>query len=325
MYPSFIPRHRCPSRISHRADVEAAFQRKKTPVLPPDCDKFYYDQAFISEWSMPANLWIRLPTQLIEEVRTWQFAGAAVLTALARYDKLELESLTRGWPEKVNLHLARTTPPTSPAMQSPTSTILESPLEGSFAELLPLRSDFRLRKDSAMANMTDTPPIVPQNSGVGIFTTESVAIPSSGHDHADLDQVNSRLTGLSKCYSDKKVFPPSPDATPNSRRGSAVFQVPAFDEAAWDVYINSCKAELEHLRVDILVRFRHLGRGIDRLWTDLKNDSSSDLLMGASLEFVIWWKNMTEKAQQCEEEVKGLELPNLEEVKMERAAHGLPI
>lgn len=63
MAPSFIPRNRRPSRISHRANLEANY-RQKTPVMPPDGDTFYYDPAFTSEWNMPPDLWVRLPVQL---------------------------------------------------------------------------------------------------------------------------------------------------------------------------------------------------------------------------------------------------------------------
>lgn len=324
MAASFIPRHRRPSRISHRADLEAVY-RKKTPLMPPDSDTFYYNEAFTGEWIMPDDLLARLPSQLVDEVKTWQAAGAAVLTDLARYDNLEREAIIRGWPEQRNSHLSRTTSCASPAMLSPTSPVLPSP-QGGFPLTMP-KLPRRARKDSSMPAIADTPPFTPQDSGFGDqFITEAALGPTI-HNEADLHRINSRLTTLSLRDADHKHTEPSPVTTPGSRRssnGSQNLAQPAFDEAAWDVFINACKAELDHLRQETLVRFRHLGRGIDRLWQDLNSDSSQRIQVSASVEFVQWWKHMTEKAQQCEDEAKALELPDLEEVKMEREAQGLP-
>lgn len=331
MRPTFHARHRRPSRITHRADLEAEFYRRKTPNMPPDGDTFYYNQAFVCEWEMPADLWVRLPSQLTSELKAWQAAGAAVMTVLARYDNLELEALYRGWPEKMTNHLSRTTSYASPTLQSPISPALGSLPEDDVDKLPSLMAKLghvRPRKDSTMPAALDTPPFTPQDSFEHEQAIYEAAAAPVIHDKADLDQVNCRLADMARRTSGARRYEQTPSATPSSRRGSAQSHTPmaaTFDEAAWDVYINSCKAELEHLRSETLVRFRHLGRGIDRLWTDLKNDSSQHILKGASVEFVHWWRRMTEKAQEFESEAKALELPELEEVKLERIAQGLPV
>lgn len=178
-----------------------------------------------------------------------------------------------------------------------------------------------------MPAIFDTPPFTPQDSNLSDQSiAEAVEAPAI-HNEADLNQVNTRLADM-ELRNERVPHELSPITTPNSRRSCSISETPfqpVFDEAAWDVYVNSCKAELEQLRKETLVRFRHLGRGIDRLWHDLKSDASQHMLMGASMEFVSWWECVSGKAQQCEDEARLLELPDLEEVKMEREAHGLPI
>lgn len=333
----FVPRHRRPSRINHRANLEAEF-RKRTPAMVQDADTFYYNEAFTSEWAMPPDLWVRLPTQFTSEIKIWQAAGAAVMTVLTRYDKLELEATSRGWPEHKNAHLSRTTScaspsvysVTSPALSSTTSPVLGSPLTEEVATLYRLDTMFDqdTKFDRNKSAMIDTPPFTPQDSNLSEQLSFESEVGPTTNKEAYLDQVNSRLASMTFRSPEQYARELSPSPTPSSRRSSARSQTSApvfFDEGAWDVYLNACKAELDHLRTETLVRFRHLGHGINKLWTDLKNDNPEHLLGNASAEFSIWWKRMSEKAQECENEAKALELPNLEEVKLERLAQGLSV
>jgi len=331
MRPAFTSRTRRPSRITHRAKLEAEY-RKKTPAIPPDGDTFFYNEAFLCEWEMAPSLWIRLPAQLTSELRSWQAAGAAVMTVLARYDNLEREAPTRGWPERTNIHLSRTTSQASHSLASPNMPAVSSPSIHDAKARLSLQTNFQLDvskdKDGVTAVDLDTPPFTPHDNGLG--DNERYEEATTGpiiNNETDLEQVNSRLTAMA-LVSANKISEPSPMATPSSRRASGGSQASTngtFDEAAWDVYLKACKAELDHLHGETLVRFRHLGRGIDRLWTELKLDSSQHILENASVEFVAWWKQMSEKAQDCENEVRALALPDLEEVKVERLAQGLPV
>jgi len=329
MRPAFTPRTRRPSRITHRANLEAEY-RKKTPAIPPDGDTFFYNEAFLCEWEMAPSLWIRLPAQLTSELRSWQAAGAAVMTVLARYDNLEREAPVRGWPERTNIHLSRTTSQASHSLASPTMpAAMGSPsIHDARARLL-LQTNFELdaSKDGAAALDLDTPPFTPHDSGLADKESYEATTGPIIKNETDLDKVNSRLADMA-LISATKISEPSPMATPSSRRGSGDSQASTnatFDEAAWDVYLKACKAELDHLHGETLVRFRHLGRGIDRLWTELKLDPAQHILDNASVEFVAWWKQMSEKAQDCENEVRALALPDLDEVKIERLAQGLPV
>lgn len=331
MRPTFTSRTRRPSRISHRANLEAEFRRKKNPIMVPDGDTFYYNPAFLPEWSMPADLWARLPTELTTELGAWQAAGAAVTTVLTRIDQLDAEAHYRGWPERTMTHLSRTTSHVSPEMQSPILPRLDTLSEGKVSPLPSCRAKLNVAtgKDATpMSAILDTPPFTPQDSLVHHEFSLDPTVASTPNQDADLDQVSSRLANMASLRSgDDKVLHMSPTMTPISRRSSAESESmqPIFDESAWDVYINSYKAELTHLRREDLVRFRHLGHAIDRLWTDLEHDSGNHLLQGAGIEFVTWWKQMTDKAQEYESEVKMLELPDLVQVKLERVANGLTI
>jgi len=322
MHPSFLPRSRRPSRINHRANLEAEFRRReKTPVMAPDGDIFCYNHAFVSEWAMAADLWERLPAHLTSELMNWQAAGAAVMTVLARYDNLEKEAPSRGWPEKSHRHLSRTTSHTSPTPHSPVSSVLGSPPNNGIAIPPPVTTEFAL---------VDTPPFTPKDSFTGDDYLNAEKDAASGIiDDAELDRINSRLASMYRRSSSTKMDQPSPSATPSLRRGSdesITSTYSFFDEAAWDVYINSCKAELDNLRCETLVRFRHLSHGIDRVWADLNHyDKAQHISAKASAEFVAWWKLMNDKAQDLETEAKALELPDLEEVKSQRLSQGLSI
>ena len=327
---AFVSRHRRPSRILHRADLEESFRRKKTPVMVPDGDTFYFNQAYVSEWAMAPELWARLPSWLTSELPAWQAAGAAVLTVLARYDSLEREAPSRGWPEKTHSHLSRTTSHASPAIRSPIPPVIEAALSEGVDFLPPLQSKFRRDSKGTMPAAIDTPPFTPQDNTMGDQHHLDISATSLINDTA-LAQVNSRLSSMAittACdTSGRKVSEPSPSITPSSRRGSAESQstVSVFDEPSWDIYINSCKAELAHLRSETLVRFRHLGRGIDRLCVEMKAHTTQPMHVGIETEFRVWWKQMMDKALDYESEVRALDLPDLEEVKAERLAQGLSI
>lgn len=306
------------------SSLETDFNRKNATDLPADADTFYYNPAFVAEWAMPPDLWIRLPTSLTTELSDWQAAGAAVCTVLARIDKLDVESLYRGWPSKNSTHLSRTTSDCS-ALDSPRSTHNDSPPFHTFSAMSvpPSDSDECLKHDLICSPVSDTPSFTPRDSIMGdevditglsdkicleniddVLATESH---QASEPTLPTDTSSSFMTSGSQHDTDESV-------------GSAQSH---FDESAWDVFIRSYEAELESLRIETFVRFRHIGKSVDRLWLDLKSDSTQPMLKAATVEFVAWWQKMNDKAQDYEKEVQMLEVPQLELVRLKRASRGL--
>ncbi|GAB7356890.1 hypothetical protein MBLNU459_g7753t1 [Dothideomycetes sp. NU459] len=335
------PLHRRPSwkqsRGSHRAYLEADFTRdpKPLPEMQADGDTFYYNPVYLEEWDMPDHLWLRLPKLLTAEIANWQAAGAAVFTAQSRIEELDSESLHRGWPAKTNTHLSRAMSTTSSVVQSPMS-----PIDRDVESLLPLQSKFgdvSLDDDFRLSSAVESPPFSPQDS---VPSDEHVEGPRSTDNKPDMKHLDERLAMVARRSSEEPASPvpmSSPSMTPLSRFmtpvsrrvssavGTSASTQSMFDEAAWDVFINSYTAELDHLRGEVLVRFRHLGREVDKVWLGLKSDSTQPMLPGATAEFVAWWQAMMEKAQKHEKEAQALKVPDLEFVKMERFVHGLPV
>lgn len=339
------PPHRRPpwklSRASHRTYLEADFTRNPKPIpeVQADGDTFYYNPAFLEEWTVPEKLWVRLPTLLTDALGNWQAAGAAVCTAQSRIDKLDSESLHRGWPMKTHAHLSRSMSASS-SLQSPVSTghrDLTSlpPLQTSFG-------DISLDGNSMLPSAVETPPFTPKDSILGDEHIPDLASPApiDNKTALHLQQINDRLASMARRSSEDSpdlMTMPSPSMTPLSRfttpisrrTSSAVdttgYAQPHFDEAAWDVYINSYSAELVHLRSEALVRFRHIGHEVDKVWFDLKNDNAQPMHVGTSTDFAKWWQDMMEKAADCEKEAQAMEIPNLEVIKAERLSQGLPI
>lgn len=340
------PPHRRPSwklsRASHRTYLEADFTRNPKPIseMQTDGDTFYYNPAFLEEWNMPEHLWVRLPAVLTGAVGNWQAAGAAVCTAQSRIDKLDSEGLHRGWPIKTNAHLSRSMSAASSSLQSPVS-----PSHRDVASLPPLQTSFgdiSLDGNFMLLPAVETPPFTPQDSIIGDEHTPDLVSPAPVDSKTvlQLQQINDRLAMMARRNSEDATHPvtmPSPSMTPLSRfmtpvsrRASSAIDIAPFvqthfDEAAWDVYINSYSAELDHLRSEALVRFRHIGHEVDKVWRDLKNDSTQPMDLGTSAEFVKWWKDMMEKSTDCEKEAQAMEVPNLEVIKVERLSQGLPV
>lgn len=282
-----------------------------------DGDQFSYSPEFLHQWSLPKALLVRLPASLCAELEKWQTAGAAVLTALDRLSTLEEEAITRGWPEKTHAHLSRSRTnsnvpsfPNSPASsQDATSPPLNygSSKDLKIAGPLPaLRTD--MRQDSVVTDsngsfaLVDTPPFTPDDCKPN-YDEDTIMAPKA------LQKLDRELAPLARCDSLD-----SPGATQ-----------PQFDEAAWDIYVNSFDAELSHLQSEAMVRFRHLVHAVDKLWIDLQQDAQQPLLAVAKTDFMTWWKTMDERVKELDGEVRDLHKPDLELVKFERLNQGLPI
>ncbi|KAH0026433.1 FAD/NAD(P)-binding domain-containing protein, partial [Aureobasidium melanogenum] len=315
------PRHRRPSwrqsRVSHRTYLETDFKRKQEHEMPADADSdtFYYNAAFVVEWLIPADLRLRLPESLVTELDDWQAAGAAVCTALARIDKLDDESLHRGWPSRPNLHLSRTTSDCS-AIGSPQFSTTE-PFEISSPPSRPALSSLQTSFGSTLSTSPDAPPFTPQDSIMGDEVDE---ISTSLRDKVSLEHVDAMLATRVRRVSES-AGSPSPLMSPISRQSSSELTFGTdqrFDESAWETFLRSYEAELEHLRTETLVRFRHIGKSVDRLWLDLRCDGVHPVSESTAFEFVAWWKKMNDKEQEYEKEVQMLEAPQLELVSLRR-------
>ncbi|KAG9953568.1 hypothetical protein KCU85_g946, partial [Aureobasidium melanogenum] len=320
------PRHRRPSwrqsRVSHRTYLETDFKRKQEHEMPADADSdtFYYNAAFIVEWTIPSDLRVRLPESLLTELDDWQAAGAAVCTALARIDKLDNESLHRGWPSRPNLHLSRTTSECS-AIGSPQFSTTD-PFEISSPRSRPALSSLQTSFGSTFSTSPDVPSFTPQDSIMGDEVDEMNA---SFRDKVSLEHVNAILATRVRRVSES-AGSQSPLMSPISRKSSNELTFSAdqqFDESAWETFLRSYEAELEHLRTETLVRFRHIGKSVDRLWLDLRCDGVHPVPESTAAEFVAWWRKMNDKEQEYEKEVQMLEVPQLELVSLRRASRGL--
>lgn len=150
-------------------------------------------------------------------------------------------------------------------------------------------------------------------------------ISTSFRDKVSLEHVDAMLATRVRRASES-AGSPSPIMSPISRQSSNELPLgndQQFDESAWETFLRSYEAELEHLRTETLVRFRHIGKSVDRLWLDLRCDGVQPVSESIAAEFVAWWKKMSDKEQEYEKEVQMLEVPHLELVSLQRASRGL--
>ncbi|CAO2651680.1 Nn.00g042500.m01.CDS01 [Neocucurbitaria sp. VM-36] len=80
-------------RSSSRKSFASTFTRSSSysdsarTACPKDGDAFSYDPSHLRMWTLPQDLWDRLPTQLQSTLAAVQYSGAAVLTGFERLDK----------------------------------------------------------------------------------------------------------------------------------------------------------------------------------------------------------------------------------------------
>lgn len=334
-----VPPHRRPSFMAtasaRRVYVQSDFARKQGPTFASNSDTFAYSPKYLIEWDMPQELWDRLPDKLTAELEGWQAAGAAVITGLARLEKLDEDAIIRGWPEKKSGHLSRT------MSRSPSTSVVSSPRNGptttvalsspwrtppqSFTEeaasppatrpaMLPRLQTALLRNSESSIHSTgvsssalaDTPPFTPEDVKGSNLPPIAEAFPA-----LDANHLNDLLTPY---MADVPVLPamsPSP-MSPTSEILSP------FDEGSWETFLGQYREEIQALKVHANVRFRHIRRGIDQIWADIKCEEPSP-------EFELWWEQMDYKQQVYDDKVQHLQVPNLEQVKAIRLERGLHI
>ncbi|KAK4936640.1 hypothetical protein LTR28_010101 [Elasticomyces elasticus] len=304
------PCHRRPSLsqddVSRSAYLESDFPHVQSSMTY-EGEPFSYDPARLREWYMKEDLWTRLPASLNAGLVTWQAAGAAVCTALKRIEELEDERLTRGWPEKTRAHLSQTTSKSPSLPHSPSATRITSVPDGasspkmavlSTTQVLPASGTYRVRPRNPMG--VHTPPLTPTD----IQFLTIVSIPKLRTDSLVLGDPELHYH-LSTAF----TVSTSPPETPTA----------VFDEAAWTVYTNAYKAELDDLRLNTLVRMRHFGRIVDRVCV------KEEIHRTTQADFDTWWLDMTGKIKRCEERAGKLSVSGLEEVREERMQMGMSL
>ncbi|GAB7339962.1 hypothetical protein MBLNU457_6478t1 [Dothideomycetes sp. NU457] len=335
-----VPPHRRPSFMAtasaRRVYVQSDFARKQGPTFASNSDTFAYSPKYLIEWDMPQDLWDRLPDKLTAELEGWQAAGAAVITGLARLEKLDEDAIIRGWPEKKSGHLSRTmsgsasntsvvssprngpttmVAPNSPWRTPPQSFTEEaaSPPSARPAMLPRLQTAILRNSDSGIHStgvsssaLADTPPFTPDDVKGSNLPPIAEAFPALDANHLD-----DLLTPYLADVPGFRTMSPSP-MSPTSE-----IQSP-FDEGSWETFLGQYREEIQALKVHANVRFRHIRRGIDQIWVDIKREEPSP-------EFELWWEQMGFKQQVYDDKVQHLQVPNLEQVKAIRLERGLHV
>lgn len=338
------PAHRRPSWATRDKSYEH-YMRKglavdRSPGTDFGLENFSYDEAHLAQWQMPRDLAARLPQELRDVATDWEYAGAAVCTALDRIAKLDDESIHRGYPEKSFSHLSRRTSnahsPTlaSTGMDSPPASYPVSPTPRSLKSSL-----LQLEKLTALETlperpMVDTPPFTPVDS-IGSSTPDigggsTPYPPPPGPDVVKLThQLHSFTTGAqsatgasTRSHRDPASNSFSSAVSVTSNASSAHSSGSAFDESAWDVFVNTYKAELLELRSSTLPRLKGCGYAVDKVRVEKSTEQEWTEVID---EFNKWWTSIKPQACEYVEKVRELELPTLELIQMERLSQGMSV
>jgi hypothetical protein len=279
-------------------------------------DNYSYDEAHVEKWTIPAATLTRLPLELQKPAAEWQFAGAALCTALERIKNLDDESIHRGYPEpehSTHPHLSRrvsnaqspaavegagvdTPPLSSPVSPEPGSSFSKLPLS-----LLPLdTSSFNGFPQHQVMGM-ESPPFTPTDSQT------PVGMPLAAGAMPDVHALTRQLSPIS--------IRGRGDSTTSS-------QYSTFDESAWEVYLNTFKVEMIDIRDYAMPRLKGLSGTIEKLSIEYSRD---DQYKAAIEDFNAWWAENKGQAVEWEKRASELELPTLDYIRKERFAMGLSI
>jgi hypothetical protein len=286
-------------------------------------DNFSYDAGHLSKFEVPPNVLNEVPDILSTTVAEWQLAGAAICTSLDRIKLLDDESIYRGYPDKSgSQHLSRsasnvaaaTGPGASmsdtPPMASPDiASYRPSPkLSTANTQKTPFDGVEHRRPEIGLG--MESPPFTPLDSQV--CSTPEMLPPATRSAMPDVHALSRQLSPIST----------------RSRVDSAVssfnksFPTGAvFDEAAWDIYLNSYRAELNDIKTTALPRFKGRASLIERLAAEMGTDPG---WKNGIATFMLWWASIKPKIAEYEACVKDLDLPTIEYVRLERTARGMP-
>lgn len=288
-------------------------------------DNFSYDEAHVLKWTIPAHILERLPAELQKPAAEWQFAGAALCTALERIKKLDDESIYRGYPEpekSTHPHLSRRvsnaqctsgTASTGAGVETPPMSTPPSSVPDSFTalplSLLPLEElssrDFTENQVMGM----ESPPFTPVDSMACSTPDYPHSMPFTANAMPDVHALTRQLSPIS--------MRGRGDSTNSSQYAPS-----NFDESAWDVYLNTFKAEMYDVQTCCLPRLKGLGSTIEMLSSEYARQPQ---YKAAIEDFNAWWAENKGQAIQWEKRVRALELPGLDHMRRERQSMGLSI
>lgn len=287
-------------------------------------DNFSYDKAHVEKWTIPGEVLKPLPLEIQKAAVEWQYAGAALCTALDRIKKLDDESVYRGYPEpemSTHPHLSRrmssaqwSCPSTGAGIDTPPMSSPGSSAPASFAGLPPsllpheqsLYNGFPQRQ---VVMGMESPPFTPVDSQTCPTPDFTQSMPFAANAMPDVNALTRQLSPLSMRDRGESV-------------SSSQYSSASFDESAWDVYLNTFKAEMVDIRSHALPRLKGLGSTIDKLSVEYTRD---DKFKTAIEDFNAWWTKNKGQAVQWEERVRILELPSLDHMRKERLSLGLSI
>ncbi|CAK1364769.1 hypothetical protein CB0940_08415 [Cercospora beticola] len=323
------PVHRRPSWAQSPKSYEIYMRKNlaadRVSQADDGAENYSYDDTHLAEWAVPNELEDRLPSELKAAVKEWRYAGAAVCTALVRIEKLDDESLYRGYPENTLAHLSRrqsiqssaavgaeTSPMSSPTSPTPIA-LPASLLRLEKLEQLPLRRVVGM----------ESPPFTPAD-------TPACPTPDVHADHTPATISDARaIPHRFPTYTESVTSAGASNSDGfSSSFGSYVSTAPStpglvsFDEAAWETFLKTYSAELYDINTNSGPRLKGAGYTVDRLRVELGMENGNEEVL---TEFNEWWSGMRAKVAQFDEKIRELEMPNLDTVRAERLASGLPV
>ncbi|KAM3416897.1 hypothetical protein BST61_g8485 [Cercospora zeina] len=317
------PIHRRPSWAKSPKSYEIYMRPSPDRSSQPDhgLENYSYDEAHLAGWTPPKELEARFPPELMSAVNEWKHAGAAVCTALVRIEKLDDESLYRGYPEHTMAHLSRrpsvqssaivgaeTPPMSSPVSPAPTA-LPASLLRLEKLEQLPYRQVVGM--ESPPFTPADTPSCptpevqsafsLPDARSYPIVLPYPESIASTGASKSD---------GYSSFFGSYATTAPSTPA------------MVSFDEPAWETFLKAYSAELYDINTYAGPRLKGAGYSIDRVRVELGMTKENEEVLA---DFNKWWTEMKAKVAHYDEKIRELEMPSIDTVRAERLANGMPI
>ncbi|EGP88794.1 uncharacterized protein MYCGRDRAFT_108594 [Zymoseptoria tritici IPO323] len=328
------PMNRRPSwaknKKSYRHYLRTDLAKDRTPGEDYGLDNFSYDHTHVPKWQLPHDIMEHLPDILRTTAKDWQLSGAAVNTALDRIKVLEAECITRGYPDKtfvnsLSRRVSDLSPSTAPGAANADTPPMYSPVIASLGHSnFPNYNDSHDNKKSfdgippqqQQIMGMESPPFTPLDSQTCstpemISPTSSMAPPAVPDPHAltrQISTISTRSRNDSAASSFNKSFKDS--------------AVAAFDERAWDIYIGSYEAELVDIKTVSMPRLRGQGILLERYSAELIREPQ---WKAAITDFMAWFATMKPMVADYDRQVKELELPSLEYVRLERTARGMSI
>lgn len=336
MAPSFSNRRRASTKKGEKNygyHSRTVLLRDRSPS-DYGVDNFSYDKDHVEKWTIPADVLDKLPPELQKSATEWQYAGAALCTALERIKKLDDESVYRGYPEpehSTHPHLSRRASNAqwnstmtgagtdTPPMSSPPSSAPIS-LNGLPPSLLPLEKTFSngFSQRQVVVGM-ESPPFTPVDSETCPTPEYPQSVPFTKNAMPDVNALTRQLSPISM----REISMRETSMRDRGESiGSSLYSTASFDESAWDVYLNTFKAEMLDIRTEALPRLKGLGHTVDKLSIEYARDGK---FKAAIEDFNVWWTENKGKANQWEERVRMLELPSLDHMRKERLSMGMSI